>query len=203
MTSVFVRWFAAGALLTAVPVQAQPYGATSEAAQARAGLQEVGACIARTRSAEARRVLGMDFRTSRYRVALRLLTQSNRECTVPGALRGGGLLFAGAIAEALIESDPVPLRNRLAAAATNPIEPRTPTDAYALCLNRSAPNEVAALFAADVATPAEQAAIAAMAQAQRLCAADGPQIEVNDEGLRAMLATAALRLTTPTAETGA
>jgi hypothetical protein len=186
------------AALLAMPALAQsgaerPLGESS--ASARQSLQRFATCVADRSPDKAAQTLQMNFTTSSYRSALRRLSEVNRDCfSRRGIMRSASLGFAGAMAERLLERDPSPLNVRLARAATMPATPaRSVTDAIAICVVRSVPDDVARLFATDIATPAEAAAGRALDVPVRLCSQGKPTLETNIEGLRAMLATAAFR----------
>ncbi|MEO7170291.1 MAG: hypothetical protein ABIY39_07965 [Sphingomonas sp.] len=159
-------------------------------------IQRLGACVADASTAKARRTLSSDFRQGGYRLALKQLADANRTCpSFRGytRLRSSNLLFAGAIAERLIERDGVAVNRELAKAAGKPAPPTySVTDGAAMCVVRSSPDGVAKLFAADVATPEEQAASAPLQQVMSRCLSGRP-VDVTTDGLRAMLATAAFR----------
>ena len=115
-------------------------------------------------------------------------------------MRSSRLLFAGAIAERLLARDPAPLNARLVRAAARAAPPaRSPSDAIAICIVRSAPDETARLFASEVASDAEAQAARALDVAVRLCSQGQRPLVTNVEGLRAMLATAAFRNVDPVA----
>ena len=82
------------------------------------------------------------------------------------------------------------------AAAGNAAPTYSFTDRVAMCMVRSAPDQVAALFATAPASAEETAAIAALGTPAQLCAraaqATRP-LSISPVGLRAMLATAAYR----------
>jgi len=185
--------------LAAAPTAAQP--AESSSPYARRVVQQFGACVADRSSAKAARTLAMDFRSPTYRLALNHLARANEGCFgYRGAMRSSRLLFAGAIAERLLARDPSPLNARLVRAAARAAPPaRSPSDAIAICVVRSAPDETARLFASEVASDAEAQAIKALDIAIRLCSQGQRPLLANAEGLRAMLATAAFRNVDPVA----
>lgn len=159
-------------------------------------VQQFGACVADASTAKARKTLAGDFRTSDYRLALKQLADANRSCPSfrgYSRLQSSGLLFAGAIAERLVERDGLAVNIQLAKAATGPaVETYSPTDRASVCVVRSVPDEVAKLFESDVATPAEKTAADALKPVMAACM-QGQRVDVTDDGLRAMLATAAFR----------
>ena len=181
-------------LLMLFALQGRPAELSSSAPEARRAMHAFGACVADASPGKAARTLSMDFTTSTYRSALRNLASANASCLREGRMLSGGLLLAGAMAERLLEKDPSPLNARLARAAAASAPPaRSPMDRIAICTVRSAPDEVARLFAAEVASGEEASAAAGLSVILRLCSADGPQLETTTEGLRSMLATAAFR----------
>lgn len=177
------------ALMLSAQAQAAP-----DTVAARRTMHAFGACAADQSAEKASETLVMDFTTSSYRLALRNLGRANESCLRNGRMRAGGLLFAGAMAERLLMKDAVALNVRLARAAAGPAPtPRTRSDRVAICVVRSAPDDVAKLFAAPVASEEEAAAARALNLPATLCAEGGPQVEASVDGLRAMLATAAFR----------
>ncbi|WP_448657462.1 hypothetical protein ACPVPU_08315 [Sphingomonas sp. CJ99] len=98
------------------------------------------------------------------------------------------------MAEQLLESAPVAPNVRLARAAAGPAIPSfSPSDAIAICVVRSVPDDVAALFATDVETPAETNAAAKLDIVVTRCSSPVSRVETSVSGLRSMLATAAFR----------
>lgn len=166
--------------------------------QALVALRSFGQCVVSNSRDMAARTIRSDFTSRRYRNALRQLARNNQGCLrVRGRLSGTGLMFAGAVAEALLREDPAPINVRLARAADSPPPPAyAPTDRVALCTVRSVPDQVASLFASEPGSGGENDAIAALAPAVRLCSQGGPEVQVPPAGLRAMLATAAYRVVT-------
>ena len=188
-----VAAFSVGLALVPASLQAQPLQSSSR--NARVQMQRFAACVADHSSEKAARTLAMDFRSVTYRSALRNLSSANAGCfPYRGKMRSGSLLFAGGMAERLMQRDSRPLNVRLARAATQSAPPaRSPTDAIAICVVRSAPDETARLFATEVASDAETEAAKALGLAVKLCSQGQPPLEANVEALRAMLATAAYR----------
>jgi hypothetical protein len=188
-------------------VRTQALGSTGRRQQmGRVALATYGKCVSEREPSEARRLLTADFNGSAYRNSLRLLSaDAERECAnhsvKPGERMGfGNLLFAGAIAEAMLEADASPLNARLVRAAAQKIETYGPTDAIAQCLSRSLPDGVAALFASEPESAAETAAAQPLLQAVPACsraAGVTARVELSIPALRAMVATAAFRLVTP------
>ncbi len=166
------------------------------AAQARTTVHAFGRCVARYSAGMAAETLAMDFRSRAYRTRLRTMANNNRESCFRrrGRMRTDSLLFAGGIAEGLLARDSAPLNARLARAALNPATPSfSPSDTIAVCVVRSVPDDVARLFATEVASEAETQALAAIAPLVEACNRTGRPFSATHPGLRAILATAALR----------
>ncbi|PKP95638.1 MAG: hypothetical protein CVT75_00995 [Alphaproteobacteria bacterium HGW-Alphaproteobacteria-14] len=189
------------AMAGAAPALAQQGPAADPAA--RQALDAYGRCVAERKPQESQRVLAQDFRSSAYRTGLRMLSDdAERNCAKAavgqkGAMRSSNLLFAGAVAENLIEQGVEPVNVRLAMAVNAKADTFGPTDALAQCLARSLPDQVAALFAAGPASEEELAASAPLFSAIAPCsqaAGIENRIEMSLPAMRAMLATAALRL---------
>ncbi len=164
-------------------------------AEARATIQRYGACVASRSAGPAADVLTRDFTTRQYQQGLRVISRNNQDCfRRRGRMRASNLLFAGAIAEYLLEQPAQPLNVRLARAALQPAtQAFSLSDRVAICVVRSVPDDVARLFAADVATDAELAAARALDPVVAQCNAGGPPFAITPAGLRAILATAAFR----------
>ncbi|GMM94440.1 hypothetical protein [Qipengyuania sp. MTN3-11] len=206
LTALSVLFVAAG---MTVPAAAQD-GSPSDSA-AREALDGYGKCVAERNGSEARRVLTQDFRSATYRTGLKLLSQAaERDCAErvgrANVMRSANLLFAGAVAENLLETDAEPLNVRLIRASENEAQAFAPTDAVAQCLARSMPDQVAILFGTRPGSPEETTAIAPLTAAVAPCsdaAKVGSRVEVSASAMRAMIATAALRLIEGSGDTDA
>lgn len=168
--------------------------------QARQTAQRFGYCVADNSPVKAAQTLAIDFTSREYRRSLDVLVQNNAGCFGKrGRLRGNSLLFAGAIAERLLTREPSPLNARLARAATSSAKPVTPSDAIAMCVVRSAPDETATLLQSQIASEDEVQAADKLDFVVARCTTAIAPMTVSADGLRAMLATAAFR----TLQTGA
>jgi hypothetical protein len=171
---------------------------------ARLAVEAFGKCVADANPAEAHRLLTMDFNSTGYRTGLRLLSHdAERSCArkvgKSNVMRSANLLFAGAVAEALLEARAEPLNARLARSAAAKVESYAPSDAVAQCLARSLPDQVAALLATEPGSGDEQAAAQPLLGATPICArAAGitSRVELSVSAARAMIATASYRLVT-------
>ena len=174
--------------------QAQP-AAPRSSPEALRTVQSFGTCIADASTAKASATLASDFRTPGYRRAMDQLVEANRLCAASrgwSRMRASRLLLAGAIAERLIERDGNAVNRELARAAALPAASTySPTDSAAMCVVRSVPDEVGKLFASDIATAQEDAAAAAITPVMARCL--NSPVAITNDGLRAMLATAAFR----------
>lgn len=185
-----------------VPASTPPSGESARAARDRpaadpaslAEMQEFGRCAARRRPAKAAALLQMDYTTPQYQQALKRLAMSNSSCAPHQQGRFAGVLFAGALAEELLSHT-----DGLADALTyHPGDPTvqtiSETDLIAACVARTAPGEVAGLFATPAASAAETAVMRTLAPAVEKCVATGQRARFNHPGLRAILATASYRI---------
>lgn len=191
------------AALFAAPGTALAQSDDANEAAARQALDGFGRCVAEIKPRESLRVLAQDFRTTGYTTGLRMLSQdARRECASDTVgrqteMRSSGLLFAGAVAENLLEQGDLAVNARLARAAAAQIETYGPSDAVAQCLARSLPDQVGALFATIPGDTAEAEAAAPLLAVMDACAdAAGlsARVEATVPAIRAMVATAALRL---------
>lgn len=166
--------------------------------QSRLGLEQWAGCLARKNAGEAQRLLTMDFKTDEYERGMLKLSKSDKECFGSrGTMKAAGLLFAGELAEAMLERDTTPLVARLAKASGGEATPAFSfTDKVAICVVRSVPNDVAALFSTARGSAEESASLNSLATPMGMCARAAEArkpISINPAGLRAMLATASYR----------
>jgi len=169
---------------------------------ARAAIAAFGKCVADRNAGETTRLLTMDFRSSKYSTGMKLLGKEDERTCVEksfrrGTMRSNTVLFAGALAEAMLEADSAPLNIRFARNAGKDAPSFSETDAIAQCLVRSLPDQAAALFASDIASPAEKTAAGPLLQAVPACANAvriSARVELSVPALRAIMATAAFRL---------
>lgn len=183
-------------ILMLASVQAQP-ALPPSSPEALRTIQSFGSCIADASTAKAAQTLAGDFRTPAYRRSIDQLVEANRLCAASrgwSRMRASRLLLAGAIAERLIERDGKPVNVELTKAAAKPAASSySPTDTAAMCVVRSVPDDVAKLFATEVATDAEKSAADAVQPVMVRCLPSTSSVSITTDGLRAMLATAAFR----------
>ena len=175
-------------------------GAISKAGpDARKTLARYAACVVSKSPEKVADLLTQDFRETSYGNGLRNLVRVNEGCarqvgTRGERLSGQNLPFAAALAEAMMTRDAAPLNVRLAkAAAGREAATFAPSDKVAMCVARSTPDEVAALFATEVGSNTEQQAAEKLLPVVKLCAQD-LKLETSVAGLRSIVATASFRL---------
>ena len=188
--------------LGASALQAQPKKMERSVEKQRLAVEAWTACIADENPQEVGDMLKRDYREDGYKEAIQQLAEKrvSSECfnAMPRDYRKitlGGLPFAGGLAERMIERDPEPLLKRLSMAAVRPeAVVFSYTDQVASCITRGAPHVVAKLFATDINSADEQAALAEIEPVKGVCTSQGAEIEASPLAMRSMLATAAFRL---------
>jgi hypothetical protein len=159
-------------------------------------MHRFGECVVDRGPREAEALLALDYRTEAYGRAMRRLSRDRSRCLFNGRLRFSSLLFAGTLAEQLVEKGRT--KDKLVDLLTyDPSKPtlraRDETEVMALCTVRKAPQSVVGLLATAPASDAEEAAIKSLAPTVASCVAQGKNMRVNRPGLRALLALAAYR----------
>lgn len=168
-------------------------------AEARQAMARYAACVAGKSTDKVTELLTRDFTTTAYRNGLKNLVNANGGCAKQvgvrsEVMRSANLPFAGALAEALLRENPAPLNIRLAKAAGGKETPTfAPSDKVAMCVARSAPDDVAKLLATGPGSAEENRIAAQLMPVVKLCS--GPtRMETNVVGLRSIVATATFRL---------
>lgn len=166
--------------------------------EARQTMARLAACVADSSPEKVTDILTRDFRTTEYRNGLKNLVRANEGCAqrvgLKGRLSGSNLSMAAALAEVMIERDATPLNIRLAKAASGKEAPTfAPSDKVAMCVARSTPDDVAALFASEPGSDGEEQAAAKLLPVADMCG-QGVKVEASVTGLRSILATASFRL---------
>ena len=180
------------ALAAASPV----YGTKSDASAVEA-LHNFGGCIVKMTPSGAEAVLALDYRTDEYREKLRRLARGHDRCTLPRTeLRFNGVLFAGAMAEALLEEPKRSVLRRLidAEEQASSISARSPLEEMTLCSVKTRPAAVGRLLKSDVQSEEEAQAIEALSPTLDACLAAAHKVELNRPALRSVLALAAWRV---------
>lgn len=167
--------------------------------EARQTMMRFADCVLAKSPEKVRDLLVRDFRTTEYRNGLRNLARNNEGCAqqvgLRGSMRADNLPFAAALAETSLRRETgQPLNVRLARAATSSkATPFSPSDQVAMCVARSTPDDVAALFATEVGSDEETKMTASVQKTSELCAR-GAKVEMSATGLRSVIATASYRL---------
>ena len=183
-------------MLAAAPV----YGTKPDDLAVEA-LHNFGACVVKMTPSGAEEVLALDYRTDEYRERLSRLARGHDRCTRPRTeLQFNGVLFAGAMAEALLEEPGKKVLTRLSAAdeLTAPIAARSPLEAMALCSVITRPAAVGRLLESEVASDLEAEAAEALGPTLSACLSGTDKAELNRPALRSVLALAAWRIASAT-----
>lgn len=192
-------------VLLALAVAASTPPARSEALALQA-IHNFGACVVRQTPEGAEQLLAMDFRADDYRDRLRAFAKGHARCDLPEwRLQTSGVLFAGALAEALLQSrvKPAELPQQLAFdPARAPIDARSESETMALCTAMEAPQATAELLQTEPATKQEHEAMSRVAAVLPKCLKKDATLTLNPPALRSLLALAAWRIVeTPKAVT--
>jgi hypothetical protein len=172
-------------------------------------MHAVGECLGHREAETANKVLAADFRSEAYGTVLQLLADLGRECAADelgrGALRSGGLLFAGSVAEGVMRKDST-LSNIAARTAFRPelptIEARNAGEYMAFCVVRTDPAMVAQLLGTRPATVEEYQALKALGPTMSRCVPANSQSSFTRDALRALLALGTHRLAAHNATAG-
>ena len=160
-------------------------------------LHQFARCVVERSPRAAESLIGRDYGSLDYGDVHRRIEREHGDCAMGEHPAFSGMLFAGGLAEALLERDhaPATLPALFAYDPSLPaIQARNESEVMALCTVRRAPRETAALLATDPESPAEAAAVRAVAAALPDCVRRGQPVRLNRPGLRALLALAALKL---------
>ena len=160
-------------------------------------LHDFGQCAVRDHWGRVQlpQILAMDYRSDAARDALRGFVRERSQCVAPEhALSSNLLLFAGALAEAMLPRDR-PLAELVAYDPARPaLQARDEIEVMSLCAVRAGPAEAVALFATVPGSNGERAALRAIAPRLGQCLRSGQDVRVNGLEVRALLALAAWRL---------
>ena len=159
-----------------------------------------GACIAQQTPRGVRSVLSMDYRSPDYEKKLWSIIRGHDRCMpFDGRLGSESLLFAGAMAEAILKADVsgTELPRRLAYdPGRELIAARSPMEAMALCTVMKAPEVTSKVLATKPATRDEIEAMKPLGPVLGECLQKDVKLEVNKPALRSLLALAAWRIVT-------
>lgn len=188
--------FAAMVAAIASPAATREISAETTDALAIEAIHNYGGCVADRSPRPAAEILAEDYRTEDYDKRLRRFAEGHGYCIPEGRLGFHRVLFAGAVAERLLEvrHDSERLPMVLAQVPNPPLQARDETEMMALCTVRMAPAPIAELLRQPVASKEELNAMTALAPTLSGCLAKNQQLSVNRPGLRAILALAAWRI---------
>lgn len=168
-----------------------PTGASAAAANP-AAMHAFGHCAAERSPKDVTYLLDQDYRTPGYNQALKALAKSQARC--PGAATAaGGAVFAGILAEELLEYGRTP-KQVAAVIGKAPKKPMRSNDVdpAALCLVRANPGGTAQLLSTGYGSKEEGAAFKALAPAFNACL-KGHKLNMGGTELRSFVALAAFR----------
>jgi hypothetical protein len=169
------------------------------------GIQAVhnyGACIASHTPEGAKQLLAMDFNSPDYDKQFERYVAGHEYCMpFNGMIGASRLLFAGALAEALLKTgvqhDELPQRLAFDPKREN-IAARSQVEGMALCTVLQAPKATARIFDTEPATSDEVEAMTPIGAVLGECLKKDMKLTVNKPALRALLALAAWRVVNTT-----
>jgi hypothetical protein len=152
-------------------------------------LYNFGACVVEQTPQGARELLELDYRSPAYAKKMHAISRGHDRCATASRLEYNGMLFAGALAEALLKTDVKPgeLATRIAYDPARPsILARSATEDMALCTALQAPKETVALLATQPATHEEMEAMTPLGPVLGSCLKKGATVELNKPAIRAL-----------------
>lgn len=167
---------------------------TPRAAEAMAKYTE---CVVQANRGAAETLLAKDFRTEEYRDDIRRMAKGYGRCVPGQKLEFSSVLFAGNLAEHLLERNfpAATLAEDLARdRSATPISARSGIEAISICIAMRAPQDTAELFRTGAMSDDEGKALSAIAPQIQGCVRQGVEFRTNRSGLRALLALAAYRI---------
>jgi hypothetical protein len=164
-------------------------------------VHDLARCLYLAQPDRVRLLLTMGTRDPRYASTFQHLVERNA-CLNFGRVGANGRVFKGALAELLVLRD---LHGESLAAhvaydpSRPPVQAVDEAEIMSICVVRAVPAQVEALFQTEPSGTTELAALRTIAPALPGCLRRGARAELDRSTLRAMLATAAFRLTEPAA----
>ena len=158
-----------------------------------AGMHVFGHCAAQRAPKDVTYLLDQDFRGNGYSQGLKALAKKHATCAGAASVAGGPL-FAGVLAEELLEYGRTPkqVAGLIGKPPKKPVAGKDDTENAALCAVRANPGGVAQLLAQPYSPKEENAALKALAPAFNGCL-KGKKLGAGGTQLRAVLALAAFR----------
>jgi hypothetical protein len=152
-----------------------------------------GHCVAQRGPKDVTYLLDQDVRSGGYNSALKALAKKQASC--PGSpTAAGGALFAGVLAEELLEYGHTPrqVAGMIGKAPKKPVSGRDDTENAALCAVRANPGGGAQLLASGYGSKEETAALKGLAPALNGCL-KGKKLGASGAELRSIVALAGFR----------
>ena len=158
-----------------------------------APMHAFGHCAAQRSPKDVTYLLDQDVRSAGYNRDLKALAKKQGSCTGAASVAGGPL-FAGVLAEELLEYGRTPrqVAGLIGKAPKKPVSGKNVTEAAALCAVRANPAGVAQLLAAGYASKEETVAFRTLTPALNSCL-KGKKLGAGGTDLRAIIALAAFR----------
>ena len=152
-----------------------------------------GHCAAQRSPKDVTYLLDQDVRSGGYNQALKALAKKQASCPGSAAVAGGAL-FAGALAEELLEYGHTPkqVATMIGKAPKKPVSGKDATENAASCAVRANPGGVAQLLASGYGSKEETAAFKGLTPALNGCLKD-KKLGAGGGELRAIIALAAFR----------
>lgn len=197
---------AAAALFTVAPSLVQAEGSAPPTATdtkpaitplAAQAMYNFTGCVVELSRRGAEKLLAQDFRSEAYRKGIERYVRGHGRCALGNQLKASQLVFAGNLAEHLLNdkfSEPALAAELARDRSTAPVEARSASEDVALCIVMKAPAQSAALFRTEVMSDDEKAVFATIAPELPGCVKNGTEFRTNRTGLRALLALAAYRM---------
>ena len=197
---------AAAALFAATPSLVQAEDAAPPAAidtkpaitpLAAQAMYNFTGCVVKLSRPGAEKLLAQDFRSEAYREAIERYIKGHGRCALGNQLKASQLVFAGNLAEHLLNdkfSEPALTADLARDRSAAPVEARSASEQVALCIVMRTPAKSAALFHTEVMSDDEKAVFATIAPELSGCVKNGTEFRTNRTGLRALLALAAYRM---------
>jgi hypothetical protein len=160
-------------------------------------VHDLARCLFLSDPNRVRHLLTLDSRDPAYASTFQHLVERNA-CLNFGTIGASGRIFKGALAEFMVLQDlhGDPLAAHVAYDPSRPpIRTADEAEIMSLCVVRAVPGEVEALFQTEPSGTTELEALRAIAPALPGCLRRGARAELDRSTLRAMLASAAFRLT--------
>ena len=196
----------AGALALTMPAAAKPIAGQPSDDLSIQSMHNYAACVADRTREGAIELLALDYRSPEYAKKVNRLAHGTSGYCAPGRdYRFSAMLFTGGLAERLMveKLDAARFANLAAYdAAKAPLEARNPTELTAICVVRAEPTKTWAIFQTEPTSRGELDALQAIGSTLMGCVPSGTKMAFNKQGVRAMLALAAYRMTQPVATAG-